>query len=138
MEVHMLHLRKSVSQLQPQLESFNWVRISIAVIFLSAFVASCRNHSTEPFDYTKDTPAWLKDKVTLMSSDTAKFYAKTTVYRYSWHSDYVYYISIPLSSCMYCEVYDQTGQKLKFSSDAMLQDFLNNRSDEIIVWQSNL
>ena len=134
----MLHLRQSVSQVRRRLQIFNRVRISIAILFLSAFLASCRNHSTEPFDYSKDAPAWLKDKVTLMSSDTTKFYTKTTVYRYSWHSDYVYQISVPLSSCMYCELYDQTGQKIKITSDAMLQDFLNSRTNEVIVWKSDV
>ena len=94
----------------------------------------CQNgNSVEPFNYERDTPAWLKVKIDSMS--TIQYYHGSQVHRYVWHSNYIYDIFIPVSSCAYCEVYDEDGDKIKFTSDSMLQDYLNNRKDEIIVWE---
>ena len=63
-----------------------------------------------------------------------KSYGGTVVYRYKWHNEYIYYIDIPISSCMYCEIYNQNGDKIQFTSDSQIQDFINNKTDEVIIW----
>ena len=113
-------------------------RIVFISFFLSLMFLGChKDNAVEPFNYDKDVPVWLKAKISLMSSDTANFYYGTKVYRYSWNQVIIYYFSIPLSSCMYCELYDQNGNKVQIVNDAMLQDFLKNRKDEILIWQRN-
>ncbi len=64
-----------------------------------------------------------------------KSYFGTKVFRHEWHSDYVYYISIPISSCAYCEVYNQNGDKIHFTDDTMFQDYIDNRKNEILIWE---
>ena len=96
----------------------------------------CQNdNSVEPFKYERDTPAWLKVKIDSMS--TNHFYVGSQVFRHVWHNNYTYYIFIPVSSCVYCEVYNENGEKIKFTGDNMLQDYLNNRKNEVLVWQWN-
>ena len=63
------------------------------------------------------------------------YYHGSQVYRYVWHESYAYYIFIPVSSCAYCEVYDQNGGKITFTDDNMLQDYLNNRKYEVLIWE---
>ena len=109
----------------------------VTTVLCFFILVSCQKESgQEPFNYANDTPSWLKDRIAIMSNDTTRLYAQTKVYRYNWHSAFVYYISIPLSSCMYCDVYDQEGNRIQFTGDAMLQDFLNTRSNEVLIWQS--
>jgi len=113
-------------------------RIVILSFFLSLMFLGChKDIAVEPFNYNKDTPDWLKAKISLMSNDSSSFYTQTKVYRYIWHNEFIYHISIPLSSCVYCELYDQNGNKVQIVNDAMLQDFLKNRKDEILIWQWN-
>jgi hypothetical protein len=107
-----------------------------AVIVFLVLVGCSNDNGQEPFDFARDTPAWLKQKIAVMSTDTTRFYARTKVYRYNWHAEFVYHISIPLSSCMYCEIYDQPGNRIQITNDAVLQDFLNTRTDEVVVWES--
>ena len=94
----------------------------------------CQNgNSVEPFNYERDTPAWLKVKIDSMS--TNQYYHGSQVYRYIWRNDFIYDIFIPVSSCVYCEVFNKDGAKITFTGDNMLQDYLNNRKDEILVWE---
>ena len=111
--------------------------IFISGVLLSFIIVSCKKDSgVEPFDYARDTPLWLKEKITVMSNDTTHFYAMTKVYRYQWNAVFIYHISIPLSSCMYCELYDQNGNRMQISNDVMLQHFLGTRTGEILIWES--
>ena len=88
---------------------------------------------TEPFNYERDTPIWLKEKIISMSTNHDYFGAK--VFRYEWHDKFLYHIMIPISSCAYCELYDQNGNKINFSDDETFQDFLINKKNEILVWE---
>jgi hypothetical protein len=112
------------------------IPLPTTVLALFLLVGCSTDNGPEPFDYARDTPTWLKAKIALMSTDTTRYYVRTKVYRYEWHWEFVYHISIPISSCMYCEVYDQSGNRIQFTNDAMLQDFLGNRKDEVLVWES--
>jgi hypothetical protein len=110
--------------------------VSLCVL-LSLVLVSCNKDSgVEPYDYARDTPEWLKEKISVMSNDTTHFFAMAKVYRYKWREALIYHISIPLSSCMYCELYDQNGNRIQFSNDVTLMDFLTNRSGEILIWES--
>jgi hypothetical protein len=77
-------------------------------------------------------PDWLELKIDTMSNDI--YYGGAVVYRYTWHNEYVYYIDIPANSCAYCEVYRQNGTKIPFRTDAQLKDFLDNKTDQVIIW----
>lgn len=87
-------------------------RFIIISSFLFLFMLNCqKENSMEPFDYERDTPTWLKAKIDSISSNPEYF--GTKVYRYEWKGYLVYHIEIPISSCAYCELYDQKGKKLK-------------------------
>ena len=103
--------------------------LCVIVCFLN-----CQNqNSVEPFNYERDTPSWLKTKIDSMA--TNNFYVGSKVFRHTWHYNLVYYIRVGLSSCMYCEVYYENGSKITFTNDSMLQDYLNNRKNEILIWE---
>ena len=106
----------------------------IFFFFVIVLLVNCQNqNSVEPFNYERDTPAWLKVKIDSMS--TNQYYHGSQVYRYIWRNDFIYDIFIPVSSCVYCEVFNKDGAKITFTGDNMLQDYLNNRKDEILVWE---
>jgi hypothetical protein len=94
-------------------------------------VFSCHKEtSVEP---SNNIPSWLKAKIDSMT--TNQEYYGTEVYRYKWHNEYVYYIMIPISSCAYCDVYSQSGTKIQFENDTQFQDFINNKTDQVLIWK---
>ena len=110
----------------------------LKLIFISFFLIlaflSCQNVNTaDSFNYERDTPAWLKAKIDTMT--TGKLYVRTKVFRYEMNDEYIYYISIPLSSCVYCEVYYQSGKKLNFKDEKVLYDFEHKKKNEILIWE---
>ena len=108
----------------------------LKIFFISTFLIitliSCSN-SVEAFNYEIDTPEWLKLKID--SLDVEPNYAGATVYRYEWHTQFVYHISIPISSCAYCLVYEQNGDLINFENSSTVNDFHNNKKNQVIVWQ---
>ena len=110
----------------------------LKLIFISSFLfitfLSCqKNNTVEPYNYKNDTPTWLKEKIDSMTTNP-KYYWGTKVYRYEWDGKYVYHISIAISSCMYCELYEQDGKKLQLDN-VTFPDFLQNKKNEVLVWE---
>jgi hypothetical protein len=95
---------------------------------------SCQKESTtEPFNYEKDTPIWLKSKIDSMSTDPS--YTNTIVVRYDWKKEYIYDIFVPINSCRYCLLFNPNGDKVEFSDSMEMLDFENNRNNEVIIWE---
>jgi len=110
----------------------------LKIIFISSFLVitfmSCqKDNSVEPFNFERDTPVWLKEKIDSMSTNHE--YYGTKVYRYEWNEKFTYHIMITISSCAYCELFDQSGTKIQITNDAMFSDFQRNRKNEIIIWE---
>lgn len=108
---------------------------SVFTVLLFTFIA-CQDKGVEPFLYESDTPSWLKDKIDYMS--TNKDYGGTVVYRYEWKKNYVFHITIPISSCAMCDIYDNSGNKINFSENGKLQDYLDNRTSPVLVWEYSI
>ena len=106
--------------------------IFISSFLLLAFISCNKGDITQPYDYERDTPVWLKEKIDSISVN--QFYHGAKVYRYTWNRNYVYHIMIPISSCIYCELYDYYGNKIEFTENEF-SDFLNNKTDETLVWE---
>jgi hypothetical protein len=104
--------------------------------FLLFILYNCQinNDISDPYDYEKDTPTWLKSKIDTISNST-NFYFGTKVYRYTYERSYIYYIMVPLSSCVYCELYNQNGDKIHFRNDDEFEDFINKRRNEVLIWE---
>ena len=104
------------------------------VVFISSLllllVFGCNKETS--VEVTNDIPHWLQDKIDSMSIN--QYYVGTVVYRYKWNNEYVYHIEIPISSCAYCEAFNQSGIKIQFTSDTQFQDFLNNKTDQVLIW----
>ena len=110
------------------------VRIIYISFFLLISTIGCvKENSVEPFNFDKDTPTWLKNKIDSISTDMQ--YYGTKVFRYDWNKSYVYHIMIPISSCAYCELYDSRGNKILPMNDKLFQDFLNHKKNEVLVWE---
>jgi len=92
--------------------------------------------SSESFNYYSDTPAWLKAKIDSISVSTEHYYGWTKVFRYNMNETFVYLFSIPLSSCKYCELYGQDGNKLTAFNDSALQSVLNQKTGEVLIWEN--
>jgi len=96
-------------------------KIIFIVLFLSLANICCQNN------IIKENPAWLKYRINSLLDNQNDFGA--VIFRYKWNNMYVYHVQIPISSCAYCELYDQDGKKIIFSSDSLRYDFLKKKSD---------
>ncbi len=111
-------------------------RFVLMLAALSLSLAACgAEDATAPFDYERDTPAWLKVKIDSISESPGSF--GTTVYRYEWRGEFVYHIEIPVSSCAYCELYDRDGTRLRFPDSATFEDFLATKRNQIVIWKQS-
>ena len=111
--------------------------VIISCLFLIVVLITCNVESSKVvFDYERDTPAWLKEKIDSISSSTGHYYDLTKVYRYNWNESFVYHFSVPLSSCIYCELYDHDGNKVTAIKDSLLQDILKTRNGELLLWEN--
>lgn len=104
-----------------------------SLFFLTTF--SCRNYIVESYDYDRDTPSWLKSKIDSIYNSGRNFYFGTEVNRYKWKNNLLFEFHIPLSSCSLCELYYYDGTKTYFSDDKVVQDYINNKSDKVLVWK---
>jgi len=111
--------------------------ILLSALFLTIILFRCSmGGGTETFNFEKDTPVWLKEKISTISNFTGNYYDWTRVYRYEWNKSFIYLFSIPLSSCTYCELYHQDGNKVTAFNDSLLQDILQTRKGEILIWEN--
>lgn len=109
------------------------LKILIITSLLLLPLSGCRNDTlVEPFNYERDTPVWLKEKIDSMSVDNR--FVGTKVYRYEWKRNFMYHIMIPISSCVYCELYDQSSNKPQLDQ-VEFQDFLKNKKNVIVIWE---
>lgn len=111
-------------------------RIFFIVSFLLLILVGCqKDYGVESFDFARDTPQWLKAKIDTMSIQQR--YGGTKVYRHEWNGMFTYHIAVGISSCVYCEVYDHSGNRIQFPTENVFQDYLQHRRNEILVWQWN-
>jgi len=109
-----------------------------SILALIFFLIGCgTGSSSETYNFNEDMPEWLEGKIDSISSASGHYNDLIKVYRYNWKSSFIYYFSNPLSSCMYCEIYDQDGKKMTASNDSLLQNTLKTRDGEILIWKNN-
>jgi len=102
--------------------------------FLILTITNCHKEITaNNYNYPKDTPEWLQTKIDSIA--TIKYYALTKVYSYKWTEKLIYHFSIPLSSCIYCELYDEVGNRFILSGDSVAQDFMQNKKEKTLIWE---
>jgi hypothetical protein len=102
--------------------------LAFIILVLSSLPACERNEAPT-------IPGWLSAKIAEMEDEP--FYALALVVRHEWKSGYYYYVNIPLSSCMYCDVYDAEGNKINWDIES-LDDYLRHRTNETLIWKREI
>lgn len=100
------------------------------ILFICISCLDC-GRSGELLEVISSTPTWLKEYIARIEND--KYYVCTNIYRHEWKSTYYYYVEIPLSSCAYCEVYKQNGEKVNWGVESF-NDYIHNRKNEELIW----
>lgn len=109
--------------------------IFLLSITAAAILISCSSGiSSDSFNYDSEAPSWLKEKIDSISNSTGHYYDWTKVYRYDFNESFIYHFSIPSSSCIYCELYNQEGDKITAFNDSTLQSILNKKTGEVLIW----
>jgi hypothetical protein len=99
----------------------------IAFVFLiSLLVTSCEKEEKLP-----PNPEWLNTMISQLENSPLP---GISIYAYKWKGDYYYHVSNPISSCMFCEVYDYSGDKPSWTDDEFT-DFINNGKMIKAVWE---
>ena len=107
-------------------------KLFFLLLLLSLTFFSCQKENSVEANWI-EIPEWLNNKIEIMEEDS--YYIGTKVFRHQWSEKFIYYINIPLSSCSYCELYEQNGNKVVFVNDSTLQDYQNNRKNEVLIWE---
>ena len=108
-------------------------KTALCVVAVLTFLSACE-HESEML--SPEMPDWLAQLIENIEGDD--YYAGAVIYRHEWRGQYYYHLMIPLSSCAYCDVYDQNGKKIEWTGKQQeFEDYLNNRKNEKVVWRWN-
>jgi hypothetical protein len=99
----------------------------IAFVFLiSLFVISCEKDEKLP-----PNPDWLNTMISRLENSSLP---GITINAYKWNKVYYYHVLNPISSCMFCEVYDYSGDLIRWSNEE-IADFVKNGKLIKAVWE---
>ena len=99
----------------------------IVFLFLLSFlVLSCERDENLP-----PNPEWLNTKISQLASSPLP---GITINAYKWDNAYYYHVLNPISSCMFCEVYNYSGDLVTWTDDEF-KDFINNGKLIKAVWE---
>lgn len=97
------------------------------ILFFFVLLVSCKKKDEFPVN-----PDWLNARISEM--ETAFNFAGAAVYEYKWNDEYYFHIQNPISSCLFCEVYNYDGVKIVWT-DETFNDFMKNGHKLRVVWQ---
>ncbi|NQT63507.1 MAG: hypothetical protein HQ556_11155 [Candidatus Marinimicrobia bacterium] len=80
-----------------------------------------------------ENPEWFTALVEKAESDPY-YYGGSSLIQYEYEGTYIFYFSIPVSSCMYCQIYDCDGNIIELASCDPLLDFIENQSNGTLLW----
>ena len=99
----------------------------IAFVFLlSLLVTSCEKEEKLP-----PNPDWLNTMISQMENSPLP---GIVIDAYKWNEEYYYHVSNPISSCLFCVIYDYSGAKVTWTDDEF-EDFITNGKRIKAVWQ---
>ena len=101
--------------------------------FLLAFtflLSSCQKEDDDRVNPA--IPKWLEPRIEALENSEACFACSVT--RYTYHDEFYYSVYCGHWSCVMCEVYDSDGNRIADEQQLDYQDFLENRTDETVVW----
>ncbi len=99
----------------------------IAIVFLlSLLVMSCEKDEKLP-----PNPEWLNTMISQLENSPLP---GISIYAYKWNENYYYRVSNPISSCLYCDMYDYSGARLTWTDDEF-KDFETNGKLIKAVWE---
>jgi hypothetical protein len=104
-------------------------KIVILIGILSFAFFACKKDGVEQVN-----PDWINSMADTLK--TKDFYWGSIIYRHEWKSKYYYDLWIPLSSCAYCNVYNEKGEKVNWDNENS-QDYMQNRKNDLILWEWN-
>ena len=99
----------------------------IAFVFLlSLFFISCEKDEKLPIN-----PEWLNTMISQLENSPLP---GIIINAYQWNETNYYHVSNPISSCMFCDVYNYSGDKIIWTNDEF-SDFINNGKLIKVVWE---
>ncbi len=101
-------------------------------LFLLALLIFC---TCEKQSSDNRNPEWLDELILEMEGNP--YYFGSYISRYTWNGDFFYEITIPVSSCMYCDIYDIDGNRINWQEND-INDYLENRKDKVLIWHDPL
>ena len=76
---------------------------------------------------------WYQD--ILADAEDGSLHKLSTIYRYTYNSDYYFEVENGLFSCMHCYIYDCDGNLADFSNSDGTEEFVENRTDRVVIWR---
>ena len=77
-------------------------------------------------------PSWLRHFLLNLNND--RYYQGSVLYRYMWKGSYYFQLEVPSETSTFMHLINQKGEFLKWPNNH-LQEFMNERSGEVVVWE---
>jgi hypothetical protein len=84
----------------------------------------------------KKLPAWLRQKINeIETMHNDDFITAVGIFKGEWNLQTIYYISDNLSSCLFCEVYFENGERVGWSAYGGSSNFQSTSKNWICLYQ---
>ena len=110
-------------------------KIILVFSLILILLLGCHSNVIESYNYGKNTPAWLKEKIDSIAISERPYDLLTEVYRYKWNNNFTFQFDNGFSSCLFCEVYNYGGTKITFN-DSTVQNYSQNRTNKFLIWKN--
>ena len=104
----------------------NLYLISILFIFLS----SCEKEEKKD-SFNSDIPEWIIPQIEEL--ENAGHCSLCSLTRITFNNEFYYHVYCGIWSCMYCYLYDSSGELVDWSADNF-NTFLSEKKDEVVLW----
>jgi len=109
--------------------------IQVMFVLLSIMIVSCDGEGDDS-EYEicgKNDPDWFISLIESLETDSTSF-RNANVAEFEYNGESLFHVMNPLSSCLYCYVYDCDGNLVEWPSVDDFQDYEQNREYIAHLW----
>jgi len=93
--------------------------VTVFLLVLVGCLCGCKKDDKVTKDDKSNFPEWLVTKIDIIENSNDSVIGTVRIFKGEWNNSITYFIENNLSSCMFCDVYYENGEKVIFTEDAV-------------------
>jgi hypothetical protein len=114
----------------------SYTRLALTFLAILLLIASCNKNDAVPTacgvrDPVNNLP-WLNQKIKTFQSG----YGPVALYQYAYNDTNVFVFYSPVQSCLECESYGCSGNKIYWTDYRKQTEFMDKRRSKRLIWRN--